>query len=95
MADSGYQESIDKKDIDALNRLDKKSEKRENSMKGAYRLFEEVNNGIRYFGKIKTVNKKETAEFICHCGEAFRSTLPPILSGRRKSCGCKKVYNKK
>ena len=54
-----------------------------------YRLFDEIANGVLFFGKSRTNNKKTTAEFICRCGEAFRSELAPILSGKVKTCGCK------
>jgi len=56
----------------------------------SYKLFDEIKNGILFFGKIQIGNnKKITAEFICRCNEAFRSELPPILSGKIKTCGCK------
>ena len=56
----------------------------------SYKLLFEITNEVLFFGKIRTGNdKKMTAEFICKCGEAFRSELPPILSGKKKTCGCK------
>lgn len=56
----------------------------------SYKLLSEVSNGILFFGKVRTGDdKKITAEFICRCGEAFRSELPPIISGKKKTCGCK------
>ena len=55
----------------------------------SYKLLEDVNNGILFFGKVRTANKKTTAEFICPaCDEAFHSVLSPILSGSKKHCGC-------
>lgn len=55
----------------------------------SYKLFDEVANNVAFFGKIRKTNKTTTAEFICRCGESFRSELPPILSGKIKTCGCK------
>ena len=56
----------------------------------AYSLLQNVANGIIFFGKIKEDKVgKATAEFICSCGNTFRSELKPILSGKIKTCGCK------
>jgi hypothetical protein len=55
----------------------------------AYSLFQDVANGITFFGKIREEKAgKATAEFICSCGTPFRSELKPILSGKIKTCGC-------
>lgn len=94
MSSDGYQEALDKRDLAILNRLEKKTEKKQYILKGAFRLLEEVKDGIRFFGKVQIAKNQETAEFICHCGEAFRSTLSPILSGKKKSCGCGKINKK-
>lgn len=61
----------------------------EKSKFSIYSLLQEVNNGILFFGKVQAKNNSVTAEFICSCGEAFRSELRPIASGSKKSCGCK------
>ena len=88
-------EDLDSKDVIELDKLDKKaSGKHAVYTMGAYRLLEEVNNGILFFGKVGTRNKKETAEFICHCGESFRSVLSLIANGKTKNCGCEKPYKK-
>lgn len=56
----------------------------------SYKLLSEIANDVLFFGKVWTSDdKRMTAEFICRCGEAFRSELPPILSGKTKTCGCK------
>jgi len=76
-----------REELTALNTFEGKDEQKKPSF-SAYRLLEEIVPGIRYFGKVKTFKKKSTAEFICICDEAFRSELGPILSGRKKDCGC-------
>jgi len=55
-----------------------------------YSLLQEVNNGILFFGKVRVKGNTVTAEFICTCGESFRSELDPIICGAIKSCGCNK-----
>jgi len=61
----------------------------EKSKFSIYSLLQEVNNGILFFGKVRVEQNAVTAEFICRCGEAFRSELKPIVSGGKKSCGCR------
>ncbi len=57
----------------------------------SYSLFQVVAHGITYFGKVREESGgKATAEFICSCGEPFRSELQPIIKGKTKTCGCKK-----
>jgi hypothetical protein len=51
-----------------------------------YKLFHKLENDIMFFGKINVTNGIATAEFICNCGEPFRSELQPILSGKIKKC---------
>ena len=58
-----------------------------------WKLGEEVNNGIRYFGQQRKNKDSVTALFICHCGEAWRCRITSIVSGASKSCGC--TNNKK
>lgn len=53
-------------------------------------LNQEVANGIRYFGKKRTAHDSKivTAEFVCHCGNAFRQRVTSVIDGQVKSCGC-------
>ena len=57
--------------------------------KDIYILRQVINNGIIYFGKDKTINKKRTAEFFCpYCSEAWRTQVHLVKAGYTKSCGC-------
>ncbi len=87
----GLDRALDEVSIPTRKKKNTKANTKSTSLQKlkSYNLLQTINNHIKFFGKIQTKNEKVTAEFICRCGEAFRSELPPILSGKIKTCGCK------
>lgn len=56
----------------------------------AYRLGEEIANGVKFFGQVQ-VNKvgQRTAMCICPtCKELWRVAINNVKRGNSKSCGC-------
>lgn len=81
--------------LDELTKIDKSKNKNEDEpskstyLALSYRLGEEINNGILFFGQVKVIKKRTTCVAICHCGNAWRVSIDNIKSGRTKSCGCR------
>jgi len=64
--------------------------------KKSYKLGEEINNGVKYFGQEKRLqNGAMTAMCVCPvCGELWRATLKFVRNGSSKQC-CGKVGRKR
>lgn len=57
-----------------------------------YKLLQNVNNNVRYYGQEKTLKGGDiSAMFICpKCDELWRARINNVVRGSTKSCGCKK-----
>lgn len=44
---------------------------------------------LTFTGEYKTINSRWCAEFLCDCGKVVYYHLSKVVTGNRKSCGCK------
>jgi len=52
-----------------------------------FKLLQEVNNGVVYFGRKKVIKGHTTAMFICpKCGELWRCKISDVVAGRARQC---------
>ena len=74
--------------IDYCSEEQKDNKKLTASINTTYKLLEEIANGIKFFGQIKTINGRTTCMAVCHCGELWRVDISSVKAGKSKGCGC-------
>ena len=87
---------IDDEDVDALREYETGDRRQKTNTNVFYaELGDVVNNDIKFFGNMRTKNKRRVADFICPgCNEKWTCIITSITSGVTKSCGCGRVKNK-
>jgi len=64
-----------------------KDRKKVETLAHAFKLGEDINNGILYWGQDKIVKSNRTCACICPvCNKVWRAHISSVLSGSTKSC---------